>query len=215
MDDIVHREVYKGHTIKIYPDFDPGSPREWDNLGTIAHWHRHYKLGEVEITDMTEWLLQLIDEAGGDRYALEDCGAKDDALWTLVHNQYVVLPVALLDHSGLRMWIGSGPSPFDPGGWDSGQVGWIYCSREKAKKEFSRKRWSLALQKKVKDILTAEINTFDQLLSGDVYGFVIEDENENHIDSCWGFYGFDYCLEEAKKTLAVILKHLGKSHGGS
>jgi hypothetical protein len=31
--------------LKIYQDQDPMSPREWDNLGTIYHWHRRYELG--------------------------------------------------------------------------------------------------------------------------------------------------------------------------
>lgn len=35
------------------------------------------------------------------------------------------------------------------------------------------------------------IDEWNQYLSGDVYGFKLLDENQNEIDSCWGFYGSD------------------------
>lgn len=46
--------------------------------------------------------------------------------------------------------------------------------------------------------LKSEVETYDQYLTGDVYGYVIEDKEGEELDSCWGFYGEEYCLEEAK-----------------
>ena len=40
MHDPVYEEAYHGHTIKIFHDPDPESPREWSNLGTLICWHR-------------------------------------------------------------------------------------------------------------------------------------------------------------------------------
>lgn len=40
-----------------------------------------------------------------------------------------------------------------------------------------------------------EWNTY---LSGDVYGYVIEDAEGEQLESCWGCYGLSYCIEEAK-----------------
>lgn len=42
-----------------------------------------------------------------------------------------------------------------------------------------------------------EWNTY---LSGDVYGFVVEDSEGEELHSCWGFYGLDYCIEEARSA---------------
>ena len=41
---------------------------------------------------------------------------------------------------------------------------------------------------KVEEVLKAEVKVFDKYLTGQVYGYVIEDEEEEHVDSCWGFY---------------------------
>lgn len=49
--------------------------------------------------------------------------------------------------------------------------------------------------------------SFRLWLDGEVYGYVIEhiskckcceQEIVKHVDSCWGFYGYDVCLAEAK-----------------
>ena len=49
--------------------------------------------------------------------------------------------------------------------------------------------------------LRSEVETYDDYLTGQVYGYIIEDENGEQLDSCWGFLG-DYknCLEEAKSS---------------
>ena len=40
-----------------------------------------------------------------------------------------------------------------------------------------------------KKILEGEVETYNQYLTGDVYGFILEKPDGEHIDSCWGFYG--------------------------
>lgn len=42
-----------------------------------------------------------------------------------------------------------------------------------------------------------EWNTY---LDGDVYGFVVEDAEGEELHSCWGFYGLDYCIGEAREA---------------
>ena len=42
-------------------------------------------------------------------------------------------------------------------------------------------------------------------LSGDVWGYVINDGGKNE-DSCWGFYGDDYCLSEAKSIVDCMIQ---------
>ena len=51
------------------------------------------------------------------------------------------------------------------------------------------------------------IQEWNDYLSGNVYGYVVEDERGEHLDSCWGFYG-DYnadggCLSEARTAAKV------------
>jgi hypothetical protein len=90
-------------------------------------------------------------------------------------------------------------------GWDSGQVGHIYVSLEKIREEYSCKRVSKKMRERIEGYLKGEVETYDKYLTGDVYGFNIvredEDGEEVHIDSCWGFYGYDdpYMTEEVIK----------------
>jgi hypothetical protein len=45
------------------------------------------------------------------------------------------------------------------------------------------------------------------LAGGDVYGYVIENANDDDLDSCWGFYGIDYCIQEAKDAAEHVRKN--------
>jgi len=100
----------------------------------------------------------------------------------------LALPLYLYDHSGLSM----NTTGFHCQ-WDSGQIGWIYCNEIELKDEFDNDT------EKAKEFLIANIETYDQYLRGDIYGYeLVETEtcnlghvHENDIDSCWGFYGSD------------------------
>lgn len=69
--------------------------------------------------------------------------------------------------------------------------GWVYVSKEKALKEYGRKNLTDKLISKICRVIEAEINVYNLYLEGEVYGFVIEDDNGNIVDSCFGFYGSD------------------------
>ncbi len=130
----------------------------------------------------------------------------------ILDKHYIMRPLGLLDHSGLHMWIGSGPHWTDSAGWDSGQVGWIYITRKKAIAELGGE-WengvnvkpAKRMTKKIHDIavknLGIEVETYDQYLTGQVYGYVIEDSDGDDVDSCWGFFGLDYAISEAKSAV--------------
>ena len=47
-------------------------------------------------------------------------------------------------------------------------------------------------------IAKSVIEGWNTYLSGDVYGYVIEDAEGEQLASLWGFYGIDCCIEEAK-----------------
>lgn len=74
-------------------------------------------------------------------------------------------------------------------GFDSGQIGFLLVTREESE---------IPEPDKYAEGMVEEWN---QYLSGDVWGFTVEDGDGNHIDSCWGFYGFDYCKTEALENV--------------
>ena len=87
-------------------------------------------------------------------------------------------------------------------------IGFYWVSKEDALKEYNRKKMSKKLEDKIRRILKAEIETMDQYLTGMVYGYEVEDEDGDVIDSCWGYYGESkYCLEEG---FEVAIYHIKK-----
>lgn len=191
---------YKHYKLLIVAPFEPMSPREWDNIGTMVCWHKRYDLGDEQPKNTpTEWMTFRANEAQhwpfdrtfeerydrlyrrygwlGDR---EDEG-KLERLHTQLKAQqqaalekhYVMLPLYLYDHSGLVMNTSGYSCP-----WDSGQVGWVYCSRAKLEEEQLGDR----TDDQVKELLRGEVALYSSYLSNEVYNFRVmawnDDEDE-------------------------------------
>lgn len=222
--DLAHTETYKGFTINIYNDNHPHeTPRDWDNLGTMICWHRNYNLGDKHnYKDSEDFVRDLVGddywEASTEQEERELCKVKGDIFskefqaaqneiskkysnyrLNKLYENYELLPLYLYDHSGITMNTSGYHCP-----WDSGQVGWIYISKEKIRKEYKVKRISKKLMEKVRQALIQEVETYDEYLRGEIYGYEVLDADGEHLDSCWGFYGYEvkeedwYVLQEAR-----------------
>jgi len=189
----IYEEDRNGHTIKIYHDEDPLSPRDWDNLGTMVCGHSRYNLGDNH------------SYSGGRAFLLDLLGLDDDVplgvdeLLPRAEKIAIILPVYLYDHSGLAMNTTGFHCP-----WDSGQVGFIYVRLDDVRTEFAVKRVSTKLRKRVVEYLRNEVQTYSDYLSGNVHGYVVEKDGEE-TDSCWGFIGdYDgFVLEEARSMVVA------------
>ena len=163
--------------VKVLQDTDASSPREFDNLGVMACWHRRYNLGDVQPKqDPQEWLKENAPKGS------------------------IVLPLYLYDHSGITMSTGSFGCP-----WDSGQVGYIVATPAKIRENFMVKRITKKVREQAEAVLKAEVKTYDDFITGNVWGYTIEsvkdceacgqktcgDDEIPVDDSCWGFYGDD------------------------
>ncbi len=178
-----HEEIYKNRKITIEYDRDAMNPlTEWDMLGTFSCFHRNYNLSTPDAIKDIDELKELIE--------------RPDVL---------ALPLFLYDHSGITISTGPFPCP-----WDSGQVGCIHITHEKIKAEYGNTDPETI--KKVTGYLKGEVKTFDAYLTGDVYGWIVDgkpepgedrDTAEEHVDSCWGYYGPGYqdALNGAKASI--------------
>jgi hypothetical protein len=183
-----------GHyLIEIFPDNDPDNPREWDNLGTMICFHGRYDLGEKHGYDHNDY-------SGWEE--LEKTIVEDN-------NVGVILPLYLYDHSGLSI----STTPFSCV-WDSGKIGFICVSKIKILEEFGGKIITKKLKEKVEGILKGEVETYNQYLQGDIYGYKISkvttcDQGHEHkrvLDSVLGFYGQDECMEEAERIVQCYME---------
>lgn len=163
---------YKNHKINISQDELSYSPREWDNLGTMLCIHKNYVLGDKHQFDTSE-IIEIYESSDN-----------------------IALPLYLYDHSGITMNTSGFSCP-----WDSGQVGIIYVSIKKVKKEFNWKVLTAKRKLQIEQYLKNEVKTYDQFLTGDVWYYSIEDNEGESIDSCGGFFGYEYCLQEAREAI--------------
>ena len=166
--------------VTIKQEDSPESPRCWDNLGTCLFFHRNYDFGDKVDLSFSEWDLSTLARV---KVALEK-----------KHNAVVILPVYMYDHSGQTINTTGFSCP-----WDSGQLGFIFVTRKKLLKEYGGKRVTAKIIERATKALEGEIQTLDQYIRGDVYGFIHKDLVTKKKDSCWGFYGdtfdngvFDY-----------------------
>lgn len=162
---------YKGYTIKVIQDSDPMNPRDDDNLGVMCCYHRNYQLGDTKHDHPSPEALKEFLKANADKI--------------------VQLPLYLYDHSGITMNT-TGYSHCDSQGWDWGQVGVIYITYEKIRKEYGWKALTKKRLAKIASYLQGEVETYDQFLTGDVYGYQVVDSKGEDADSCWGYFGHDH-----------------------
>lgn len=160
-------------TIEISQDDDPIDPREWDNLGEMICWHNRYTLGDKN-----------------------DFSTPDDFYEWLKDNPAIVLPLYLYDHSGLSISTSNAHYPFNDR-WDSGQIGYIYVTYETIRKEYNWKLITKSRKEKITQYLKNEVTTYNDYLTGNVYGYevfcdICDPDHEDSIDSCWGFYGYEW-----------------------
>jgi hypothetical protein len=182
----------------IEQDMDPESPRtSWDNLSTMVCFHRGYNLG-----DKHDYKSSMF----GGWEGLKKQILKD------YKGVRVIKPLYLYDHGGITI----STSPFSCS-WDSGQVGWIFTTREgietiwgKEGKMLNKKGKYVRVSKEVLERnLDNEVKMYDNYLTGDVWGYSIKDEEGNTLDSCGGWYGDEgrkECEEEGERSLQYLQK---------
>ena len=196
----------------IHDDCDNDSPRDWDNLGTMVCFHNRYNLGDV-----VENKNRRYTRYGKGENAFLDSEEFEDWYKENENDVAVILPLYLYDHSGLSISTGSFHDM-----WDSGQVGFIFVTKEELKKEYNKKLCTKKMKEDAKKQLEQETETYDQYLRGEVYGFKLyrleldddmeleyhddPDDYGEEIDSCWGYYGLSDLKQELKTTIDNHIK---------
>lgn len=214
---------HAGLTVEIHYDTEPASPRGWSNVGTMVCAHRRANLGDEQLDQID--LDVTCDRCDGEgerelgRWTVQ-C-AKCDGLGHIEvtpvewarreRGARVVLPLWLYEHGGMTMRTSTAgaTNPFhDP--WDSGQVGIIFDTPEGVKDCMGED----VTDEQIAAALEQEVKTYDEYLTGQVYGYIVKGPNGEDLselvgakmldDSCWGFYGLDYCKQEGMEAAAGV-----------
>jgi hypothetical protein len=164
MNDIIETIEYKNYQIQLCYDTFPDNPRNWDNLGVINCFHKRYNLGEAHNFNEPQELIEWIE-------------ANQDKIY--------YLPLYMYEHGNITI----SATPFQCR-FDSGQIGFIYITKELAEAEGIKKPY---------DLLAHEIKVYDHYLKGETYGAMILDQSGEVIDSQFGYLGdTDEVINEAK-----------------
>lgn len=220
--DVITEEKLGNLNILVYPDYDVESPREWDNIATLVCQHRNYRLGDEQDVDgaLTQLLFdhmlqhhsrtivkRFLDlhpgyvlyygdglECTAEYLITEvmDAGEKLDLLMEC--DDIYVTPISYYEHGDITIWCGR---PNDP--WDSGYLGFAYITREKAMKNGAPRKWRQWASERIQ----SEVSVYDTYLQGECCGYVVEDDNGEEVDSCWGFFSAEEAIEYAKDAVSA------------
>ncbi len=171
------------YSLKIVSDDCSDNPRDWDNLCTIVAFHRRYDFGDnvsISKSNFNSWK------------EVEEHIRKMDVVFCA--------PLYMYEHSGVAI----STSPFNCR-WDSGQVGFIFATKEKVRRSFGVKRINTYVKNRSIEIADSEVKILSNYLNGDVWGYVIEDEKGNEIDSCYGFYEHESAEQEGQVVLNKLI----------
>lgn len=170
-------QVYRIH---VYADPDVPNPLEdWDEMGTILSLSRRHR--------------------NCDPAVVEDA---------IEHNPDAV-PLSYYEH-GLCLWAVRGELPLGARcPWDSRPFAGVWLpdtlTLTAARNYGGRTRWHF-MRKRARQAC----DVYTQWCNGDVYGYAIERiaacqacdaEKATMLDSCWGIFGLDACLNEAEAAV--------------
>jgi hypothetical protein len=174
--------TYRDFEIELFEDAVPPNPRfEHQNLGTMVcfglggdteeHNYIHSNMGFDYLPEEFEALRERI---------IKEQGA------------VLILPV-------YRPKYGKQVStePFS----DGHQTGFIYAKRGFTLAWFGKKRMTPSLKARVTEVLRCEVIALNQFRTGDVWGFCITDPDGSPCSACSGFFGLEYCKEEAQNIV--------------
>lgn len=173
--------------IKIINDTNAESPRKWDNLGVMVCAHGRYQLGDEDgKAKALEFIRSRFSEEKIKKMEFDESHLPSIEQMLLLTGKVLLLPLYLYDHSGVTI----STSPFSCQ-FDSGKVGFIFVTHQKMLEEYGGDWLSQETLARAKACLQGEVAVYDQYMGGDIWGYRVLNDDDEEVDSCWGFFGSD------------------------
>jgi hypothetical protein len=179
MGDLINVTEYQGHKINVYQDCEAESPDTWN---------------DEELFLIYDHRQFSIFRKGFDPKAVFESMKMGKKLY----KGFYVFRVYAYIHSGVALSLGNNTYPFTDR-FDVSFSGFALVKRSEG--SYTQEQASKEAEGLVK--------TWNQYLSGDVYGYAVEDLNGKKVDSCWGFYGAPETsglLDDAKAVVDCMVK---------
>ena len=186
-DNFIESIDYKKYTINVFYDDNCESPNDWGNDEVfLVGYHRDFWI-DLNKKISKELAIAIAEKDKDYSYEVEEYLKK-----------YHVFELEAYIHSGVNLSL-SYEGNYPDRRWDVSQLGLVFVLKKVYKTEEKAIEAAISL-----------IETWNQYLSGDVYGFDIEDSKGEIIDSCLGYYGKKGREEMIKEAKLVINSEIQK-----
>ena len=171
-DNLTESIDYENYKINIYQDthyncqIDTADPDLF-----LTAYHRSFEVNPKELITKAECMAIATGDYEGDDDLKTRCQE--------IKKQYHYFGLKAYIHSGVRLAL-SYEGNFVDRRWDVSQLGMVFASKKEFKTREDAKKAALGL-----------IETWNDDLSGNIYGYMIENKVGEEFGGCWGFYG-DY-----------------------
>jgi len=174
---------YRDYEIEIVPDDSSQSPNDWGNDDHFLVYDHKDLYIEKEGFDPNKIFFDWYHEEG-------------ELFHQKTYEGYWVFGVDAYIHGGVHLALrGSSKAAMLPDRrWDVSFKGFYLVKRQKG-------TWT---EDEARVLAEGMIESWNQYLSGDVWGYNIPDLNE----SCWGYYGQEQCIEDAKNIIDHVQSEL-------
>lgn len=177
------------HILDVETMDDPYDPRECGNISVMITFCKRNNIGDVynlQISpkefkiDMACRLDPIAQDNLTELLAMDQTKEIEKQIADIVHavlyENTVMLPIYMLDHSGIRL----STSDFNDR-WDSGYIGFIYVDKKNIPEygiELENGEITENVRTKVKEILNQEVELYDSYVSGDCYIGILYEKDE-------------------------------------
>lgn len=156
------------YQLTVDTDMYPTDPREDEgNLGTMLCFFDCRCYGDCNSSaDAEEQIAALCRKYGKSDEEIDEMTNYEEMIFIAEHDDILVLPLYILDHSGLSM------ATYRQDTWDSSYTGFIYVEKDfflSACPIKDTERW----KEYAKKTLLAEVETYSAYLEGSVYAWNI------------------------------------------
>lgn len=181
MSDLIETINYRGYNIEVCYDTNPIAPDEWDNTDNfLLYEHRDF----------------TVKVKGFEGQDIFDAMQAKKPLF----EGYFYFPVYAYIHSGVSLSLGRNfIAPGEHLNWDVSFKGFVMVKRQKGV-------WT---REQAYKLAQGTIQTWNQYLSGDVYGY------NSEAGGCWGFYGAEgrkEMIKEAKNEIDYAISKKISEH---
>jgi len=207
---------YEGYTIDAHDMDDVENPMKDNDLQPVIVLHNQAQR-RYGWNNHDEWARRInvtLDQIA-DHGVIKSLYGKGGALdvidrWLRIHHKTRSFPFSAIEHSGVAVYLGSEAHMQDPGGWDSGWVGWILYNAELA-------GYPEITDDQLDEGMRAAFGEFACWVSGDVFGYTITDPDGEEVEGCWGFFGLDNLSNDdgwlRQELIATIQAHQAAKQG--